>query len=49
MPSKQNPTPQPTAKKWTITPKTVTTKTSDIGKKTVQFAPKTTNSSSMKH
>ena len=36
------------ATKWTISPKTVTTNMTVIGKKPVQFVPKTTNSSSTK-
>ena len=47
-PSKQNPATQPTETKPAITPQSVTTKVSAIGKKMVQFVPKTTNSSSMK-
>ena len=50
MPSKQNPTTQPTATKLTVTPKsvTLTTKTSAIDNETVQFMPKPANRSFMK-
>ena len=46
MPSKQNLSTQPLVNKSNVTPKTVTTKTSPFGKKTVQFAPKPTISRS---